>query len=102
MQQRKPKTVKILFNFDVTWSQRFSGFTQFYLLFPQENSKWRRHYLNSAYEYMHAGNKEQGFLVEEQEKIRGRDWSDHMVDPPDVRRQYEVSTDGLLKQNNKI
>ncbi|XP_076027242.1 envoplakin a [Genypterus blacodes] len=54
-----------------------------------DNSKWRRHYLNSLYEYMHGCNKELGFLAEEQDKIKTQDWSDLMVDPPDVRRQYE-------------
>lgn len=59
---------------------------------PQDNSKWRRHYLNSLHEYMHGCNKELTFLEEEQEKIKKQDWSDRMVDPPDTRRQYEVRT----------
>lgn len=71
---------------------------QFHLFSPQDNSKWRRHYLNSLYEYMHGCNKEVAFLGEEQDKIKRQDWSDRMVDPPDVRRQYEVGTDKLLKQ----
>lgn len=61
-------------------------------LSPQDNSKWRRHYLNSLYEYMQGCNKELAFLVDEQDKIRKQDWSDRMVDPPDIRRQYEVRT----------
>jgi len=40
---------------------------------------------------MHGCNKELVFLGEEQDKIKKQDWSDRMVDPPDVRRQYEVS-----------
>lgn len=64
----------------------------FYFLFPQETSKWRHHYLNSLYEYMQAGNKELAFLGEEQDKIKKQDWSERMVDPPDIRRQYEVRT----------
>lgn len=65
-------------------------------LHSQENSKWRRHYLNSLYEYMQSCNKELTFLQEEQNKIKKQDWSDHMVDPPDVRRQYEVRTGGFI------
>lgn len=41
---------------------------------------------------MQACNKELAFLVDEQDKIRKQDWSDRMVDPPDIRRQYEVRT----------
>lgn len=70
----------------------FFLFVCFFGLFPQDNSKWRRHYLSSLYEYMQACNKELAFLGEEQDKIRSQDWSDHMIDPPDVRRQYEVRT----------
>lgn len=62
----------------------------FFWLFLQDNSKWRRHYLNSLYEYMQGSNKELVFLGEEQQKIKRQDWSDRMIDPPDVRRQYEV------------
>ena len=59
-------------------------------LSPQDNSKWRRHYLNTLYEYMHSSRKERDFLGDEQDKIIKQDWSDRIVDPPDVRRQYEV------------
>lgn len=45
---------------------------------------------------MHGCDKELAFLGEEQEKIKKQDWSDRMVDPPDVRRQYEVRTDELF------
>ncbi|XP_068606672.1 envoplakin a [Brachionichthys hirsutus] len=62
-----------------------------------ENSNWRRHYLNSLYEYMQNCNKELDFLGEEQSKIKKQDWSDHMADPPDVRRQYEN-----FKNNNLL
>lgn len=61
-----------------------------YVLFMQENSKWRQHYLNSLYEYMQTCNKELAFLSEEQDKIKKQDWSDRMTDPSDTRRQYEV------------
>ncbi|XP_047435288.1 envoplakin a [Mugil cephalus] len=68
-----------------------------------DNSKWRRHYLNSLYEYMHACNKELAFLGEEQDKIQKQDWSDHMVDPPDVRRQYEnFKNNSLLSHESEV
>ena len=59
-------------------------------LSSQDNSKWRQHYLQSLHEYMQGGTKESAFLADEQDKIKRQDWSDRMVDPPDVRRQYEV------------
>jgi len=46
---------------------------------------------------MQGCNKELSFLREEQDKIKRQDWSDRMVDPPDVRRQYEVRVNVLLK-----
>ena len=58
--------------------------------FPQDNSKWRRHYLSSLYDYMHGCKKELKYLGDEENKILKQDWSDHMVNPPDVRREYEV------------
>lgn len=77
----------------------FWGLINFYLLYLQETSKWRRHYLNSLYEYTQACNKELAFLGEEQDKIKKQDWSERMVDPPDIRRQYEVRT---ITVNNTI
>ncbi|XP_054459877.1 envoplakin a [Anoplopoma fimbria] len=68
-----------------------------------DNSKWRRHYLNSLYEHMHGCNKELVFLGEEQDKIKKQDWSDHMVDPPDVRRQYEnFKNNSLLSHESEV
>ncbi|CAJ1053649.1 envoplakin a [Xyrichtys novacula] len=68
-----------------------------------DNSKWRKHYLNSLHEYMQGSNKELTFLGEEQEKIKNQDWSDHMVDPPDVRRQYEnFKNNNLLSHENEV
>uniref|UniRef100_A0A4W6F090 Envoplakin a n=1 Tax=Lates calcarifer TaxID=8187 RepID=A0A4W6F090_LATCA len=68
-----------------------------------DNSKWRRHYLNSLYEYMQGSNKELGFLAEEQDKIKRQDWSDRMVDPPDVRRQYEnFKNNSLLSHESEV
>ncbi|XP_071383533.1 envoplakin a [Centroberyx affinis] len=68
-----------------------------------DNSKWRRHYLSSLYDYMQGCNKELGFLGEEQEKIKRQDWSDRMVDPPDVRRQYEnFKNNSLLSHETEV
>ncbi|XP_059196303.1 envoplakin a [Centropristis striata] len=68
-----------------------------------DNSKWRRHYLNSLYEYMHGCNKELVFLGAEQDKIKKQDWSDRMVDPPDVRRQYEnFKNNSLLSHESEV
>lgn len=61
-----------------------------FVVIMQDNSKWRQHYLNSLYEYMQSCNREVGYLSDEQAKILQQDWSDRMVDPPDVRRRYEV------------
>ncbi|CAG5947314.1 unnamed protein product [Menidia menidia] len=69
----------------------------------KDNSKWRRHYLNSLYEYMQGCNKELSFLREEQDKIKKQDWSDRMVDPPDVRRQYEnFKNNSLLSHETEV
>uniref|UniRef100_A0A3Q4G4T2 Envoplakin a n=1 Tax=Neolamprologus brichardi TaxID=32507 RepID=A0A3Q4G4T2_NEOBR len=69
----------------------------------KDNSKWRRHYLNSLYEYMHGCKKELNFLAEEQNKIKKQDWSDHMLDPPDVRRQYEnFKNNSLLSHEAEV
>ncbi|KAI3353015.1 hypothetical protein L3Q82_019597, partial [Scortum barcoo] len=68
-----------------------------------DNSKWRRHYLNSLYEYMQGCNKELAFLGEQQDKIKKQDWSDRMVDPPDVRRQYEnFKNNSLLSHESEV
>ncbi|KAM7394027.1 hypothetical protein PAMP_020854 [Pampus punctatissimus] len=68
-----------------------------------DNSKWRRHYLSSLYEYMQGCNKELAFLEEEQDKIKKQDWSDQMVDPPDVRRQYEnFKNNSLLSHESEV
>ncbi|KAF7655666.1 hypothetical protein LDENG_00052700 [Lucifuga dentata] len=68
-----------------------------------DNSKWRRHYLTSLYDYMQGCNKELAFLAEEQDKIKKQDWSDHMVDPPDVRRQYEnFKNNSLLSHEAEV
>uniref|UniRef100_A0A3P8RT65 Envoplakin a n=1 Tax=Amphiprion percula TaxID=161767 RepID=A0A3P8RT65_AMPPE len=69
----------------------------------KDNSKWRRHYLNSLYEYMQGSDKELAFLGEEQDKIKKQDWSDRMVDPPDVRRQYEnFKSNSLLSHEGEV
>ncbi|XP_053493210.1 envoplakin a [Ictalurus furcatus] len=68
-----------------------------------DNSKWRQHYLNSLYEYMHSCNKEVGYLSDEQAKILQQDWSDRMVDPPDVRRRYmNFKNNSLLSHESEV
>ncbi|KAK9539963.1 hypothetical protein VZT92_002442 [Zoarces viviparus] len=68
-----------------------------------DKSKWRRHHLNSVYEYMHGSKKELAFLGEEEDKIKKQDWSDRMVDPPDVRRQYEnFKNNNLLLHESEV
>lgn len=68
-----------------------------------DNSKWRRHYLTSLYEYVQGCNKELNFLQGEQDKIKKQDWSDRMVDPPDVRRQYEnFKNNSLLSHEAEV
>ncbi|TSK62590.1 Envoplakin [Bagarius yarrelli] len=69
----------------------------------KDNSKWRQHYLNSLYEYMHSCNKEVGYLRDEQAKILQQDWSDRMVDPSDVRRRYEnFKNNSLLSHESEV
>ncbi|KAI1896733.1 hypothetical protein AGOR_G00097840 [Albula goreensis] len=68
-----------------------------------DNSRWRRQYLSSLYDYMQGCNKELAYLNEEQKKILQQDWSDRMVDPPDVRRQYEnFKNNGLLSHETEV
>ncbi|XP_056441747.1 envoplakin a [Gadus chalcogrammus] len=68
-----------------------------------DNSKWRQHYLHSLHEYMQGGTKESAFLADEQDKIKRQDWSDRMVDPPDVRRQYEIfKSNSLLSHESEV
>ncbi|XP_035602685.2 envoplakin-like [Oncorhynchus keta] len=68
-----------------------------------DNSKWRHHYLSSLYDYMQGCNKELAYLGDEQAKILKQDWSDHMLDPPDVRRQYEnFKNNSLLSHESEV
>ncbi|KAM4595525.1 envoplakin a [Fundulus diaphanus] len=68
-----------------------------------EKSKLRHQCLVSLYDYMQGCNKELKFLGEEQNKIKKQDWSDHMEDPPDVRRQYEhFKNNSLLSHESDV
>ncbi|KAL2087222.1 hypothetical protein ACEWY4_018281 [Coilia grayii] len=68
-----------------------------------DNSKWRRHYLTSLYDYMHGCKKEIKYLNDEQNKTLKQDWSDRMVDPPDVRREYEnFKNNSLLSHEAEV
>ncbi|XP_043971387.1 envoplakin-like isoform X2 [Gambusia affinis] len=68
-----------------------------------DDSKWRRHYLTSLYEYMQGCCRLLNFLREEQEKIKKQDWSDQMLHPPDIRRHYEnFKNNGLLFHESEV
>ncbi|KAM7386381.1 hypothetical protein PAMA_009143 [Pampus argenteus] len=68
-----------------------------------ESSERRRSHLASLYEYIQSCNKELGYMSGWQEKILQRDWSDHMVDPPGVRMEYEkFKSNGLLAHESEI
>ncbi|XP_036392249.1 envoplakin a [Megalops cyprinoides] len=68
-----------------------------------DNSKWRRQYLGSLYDFMQGCNKELTYLGEEQAKIVKRDWSDRIADAPDVRRQYEnFKNNSLLSHESEV
>ncbi|KAK7929883.1 hypothetical protein WMY93_006278 [Mugilogobius chulae] len=86
-----------------------AGSKESYMVFKKQynnildNSKWRKHYLTALYQYMQGCNKELTFLQEEQDKIKKQDWSDRMVDPPDVRRQYEnFKNNSLLSHEAEV
>uniref|UniRef100_A0A3Q2UF83 Envoplakin a n=1 Tax=Fundulus heteroclitus TaxID=8078 RepID=A0A3Q2UF83_FUNHE len=73
------------------------------LCVSSEKSKLRQQYLVSLYEYMQGCNKELKFLGEEQDKVKKQDWSDHMEDPPDIRRQYEhFKNNSLLSHESDV
>uniref|UniRef100_A0A8C5BKV9 Envoplakin a n=1 Tax=Gadus morhua TaxID=8049 RepID=A0A8C5BKV9_GADMO len=79
------------------------GFIVYFRSSFNDNSKWRQHYLQSLHEYMQGGTKESAFLADEQDKIKRQDWSDRMVDPPDVRRQYEIfKSNSLLSHESEV
>ncbi|XP_010887719.3 envoplakin a [Esox lucius] len=61
-----------------------------------DNSKWRGHYLSSLHEYMQSCKKELAFLEDEEHKVLKQDWSDNIVDPQDIRREYEKFKDNSL------
>uniref|UniRef100_A0A8C1NYW4 Envoplakin a n=1 Tax=Cyprinus carpio TaxID=7962 RepID=A0A8C1NYW4_CYPCA len=68
-----------------------------------DNSKWRRHYLNSLYDYMQDCEKEVAYMREEQNKILKQDWSDQTVDHADIRRQYEIfKNNSLLSHESEV
>ncbi|XP_073727004.1 envoplakin a isoform X1 [Misgurnus anguillicaudatus] len=68
-----------------------------------DNSKWRRHYLNSLYDYMQDCEKEVTYMKDEQNKIINQDWSDQMANHADVRRQYEnFKNNSLLSHESEV
>ena len=56
---------------------------------------WRGQSLGSLYTHLHGCTKELGYLTDQQNKILKQDWSDQMIDPQLVRREYEVSSDTI-------
>ncbi|XP_029014275.1 envoplakin [Betta splendens] len=66
-------------------------------------SQQRRSHLASLYEYMQSCSKELVYLSGQQERILQRDWSDRMVDPRDVRTEYEkFKVSGLLAHESEV
>lgn len=64
------------------------------IFFPsiwQKASIWRGQSLNSLYTHLQGCMKELAYLSEQQQKILKQDWSDQMIDPQSVRREYEVN-----------
>ncbi|XP_041073152.1 envoplakin a isoform X1 [Carcharodon carcharias] len=68
-----------------------------------ESSKLRGHQLDSLYDYMQSCTKQLILMNNQQEKIQKQDWSDKMMEPEEVRRQYESFKDnGLLEEEAAV
>ncbi|KAJ6660438.1 hypothetical protein lerEdw1_017862 [Lerista edwardsae] len=66
-------------------------------------SIWRSQSLGSLYTHLQGCTKELGYLAEQQNKILRQDWSDQMIDPQLVRREYEdFKRDELLNQEEYV
>lgn len=61
----------------------------------QKASIWRGQSLGSLYHHLQGCTKELGYLTDQQTRILKQDWSDQMMDVQSVRREYEVSSQGL-------
>ncbi|XP_058021921.1 envoplakin isoform X1 [Ahaetulla prasina] len=66
-------------------------------------SIWRGQSLNSLYTHLQGCMKELAYLSEQQQKILKQDWSDQMIDPQSVRREYEeFRNNELLNQEEYV
>ncbi|XP_026523281.1 envoplakin [Notechis scutatus] len=66
-------------------------------------SIWRSQCLNSLYTHLQGCMKELAYLSEQQQKILKQDWSDQMIDPQSVRREYEeFRNNELLNQEEYV
>nr|XP_020660739.1 envoplakin [Pogona vitticeps] len=66
-------------------------------------SMWRGQSLGSLYTHLHGCTKELGYLTDQQNKILKQDWSDQMIDPQLVRREYEeFKNNELLNQEEYV
>ncbi|XP_054834865.1 envoplakin [Eublepharis macularius] len=66
-------------------------------------SIWRGQCLGSLYNHLQGCTKELGYLTEQQNKILRQDWSDQMIDPQAVRREYEdFKSSELLNQEEYV
>uniref|UniRef100_A0A8D2LLQ9 SH3 domain-containing protein n=1 Tax=Varanus komodoensis TaxID=61221 RepID=A0A8D2LLQ9_VARKO len=66
-------------------------------------SIWRGQSLGSLYTHLQGCTKELGYLAEQQNKISKQDWSDQMIDPQSVRREYEdFKNNDLLNQEEYV
>ncbi|XP_053155328.1 envoplakin isoform X3 [Hemicordylus capensis] len=68
-----------------------------------KSSMWRGQSLNSLYTHLQGCTKELGYLAEQQNKILKQEWSDQMIDPQTVRREYEdFKSNELLNQEEYV
>ncbi|XP_043570257.1 envoplakin a isoform X1 [Chiloscyllium plagiosum] len=68
-----------------------------------ESTQLRGHQLDSLYDYMQSCTKQLVLLNDQQEKIIKEDWTDKMMVPEEVRRQYESFKDnGLLDEEATV
>ncbi|KAJ7316049.1 hypothetical protein JRQ81_002211 [Phrynocephalus forsythii] len=66
-------------------------------------SMWRGQCLGSLYTHLQGCTKELGYLTDQQNKILKQDWSDQMIDPQLVRREYEeFKNNELLNQEEYV
>ncbi|XP_069785097.1 envoplakin a [Narcine bancroftii] len=68
-----------------------------------DSSKLREHQLDSLYNYMQDCTKQLVFMNDQQDKIQMQDWSDKMLEPEELRKQYEsFKENGLLAEEEAV